>query len=43
MRSPKKVLARNSGSEANRRPWGYDVPDGETWQKKLDERLGTKK
>ena len=25
------------------RPWGYDVPDGETWQEKLDARLGIKK
>jgi hypothetical protein len=23
-----------------RRPWGYEVPDGETWQKKIDARLG---
>ena len=22
------------------RPWGYDVPDGDTWQKKIDTRLG---
>lgn len=22
------------------RPWGYEVPDGDTWQKKIDERLG---
>jgi hypothetical protein len=27
----------------NRRPWGYDVPDGSNWQAKLDERLGIKK
>ena len=26
-----------------RRPWGYDVPDGETWQGKIDGRLGIKK
>ncbi len=26
-----------------RRPWGYDVPDGETWQKKIDARLGITK
>jgi hypothetical protein len=25
------------------RPWGYDVPDGETWQGKIDGRLGIKK
>jgi hypothetical protein len=23
-----------------KRPWGYDVPSGETWQRKIDERLG---
>ena len=23
-----------------KRPWGYDVPNGETWQRKIDERLG---
>jgi hypothetical protein len=26
-----------------RRPWGYDVPDGDTWQGKIDDRLGIKK
>jgi len=25
------------------RPWGYDVPTGEAWQEKLDERLGIPK
>jgi hypothetical protein len=25
------------------RPWGYDVPDGDTWQGKIDNRLGIKK
>jgi hypothetical protein len=30
-------------SEQGRRPWGYEVPDGETWQEKLDARLGIKK
>ena len=24
----------------NRRPWGYEVPDGDAWQKKIDARLG---
>jgi hypothetical protein len=23
-----------------RRPWGYDVPDADTWQEKIDARLG---
>lgn len=26
-----------------RRPWGYDVPIGSTWQEKIDARLGIKK
>lgn len=26
-----------------RRPWGYDVPDGDTWQGQIDGRLGIKK
>jgi hypothetical protein len=26
-----------------KRPWGYDVPDGETWQVKINERLGLRK
>jgi hypothetical protein len=26
-----------------RRPWGYDVPDGDKWQEKIDARLGIKK
>ena len=25
---------------SKRRPWGYDVPDGDTWQEKIDARLG---
>lgn len=25
------------------RPWGYDVPNGDTWQGKIDDRLGIKK
>jgi hypothetical protein len=25
------------------RPWGYDVPDGDTWQGRIDGRLGIKK
>jgi predicted RNA-binding protein with PIN domain len=24
------------------RPWGYDVPEGDTWQEKIDARLGIK-
>jgi hypothetical protein len=26
-----------------KRPWGYDVPDGETWQVKINARLGLRK
>jgi hypothetical protein len=29
-------------SHCKRRSWGYDVPTGEKWQKKLDKRLGIK-
>jgi hypothetical protein len=29
-------------AHAPRRPWGYDVPDGETWQRKIDARLGVR-
>ena len=25
---------------SKRRPWGYEVPDGDTWQEKIDARLG---
>jgi hypothetical protein len=34
---------RLKAQDSNRRPWGYDVPDGNNWQAKLDERLGIKK
>lgn len=27
----------------NSRPWGWDVPDGDQWQEKIDVRLGIKK
>ena len=30
-------------SQSKRRPWGYDVPDGDKWQEKVDARLGIKK
>ena len=32
-----------NASGEKRRPWGYDVPDGDTWQRKIDDRLGIKK
>ena len=28
---------------SNKRPWGYDVPDADTWQDRVDEHLGIKK
>ena len=30
-------------AQKKRRPWGYDVPDGDKWQEKIDARLGIKK
>jgi hypothetical protein len=30
------------GNPSKRRPWGYDVPDGNTWDGKVDARLGIK-
>jgi hypothetical protein len=32
-----------NAAQEKRRPWGYDVPDGETWQEKIDGRLGIKR
>ena len=37
MFGPRKRLSKR---QAAARPWGYQIPDGETWQKKIDERLG---
>jgi hypothetical protein len=39
MFGPKKRISAKQ-AEGKSRPWGYDVPDGDTWQKKIDERLG---
>jgi hypothetical protein len=33
---------RLSPNNSNRRPWGYDVLDGDKWQEKLNARLGIK-
>jgi hypothetical protein len=33
---------RLSPDNSNRRPWGYDLPDGDTWHEKLNARLGIK-
>jgi hypothetical protein len=41
MFGPRKRLKAQPGSK--QRPWGYAVPHGNKWQKKLDERLGIKK
>jgi hypothetical protein len=37
-----KAQPSTSSRKSSRRPWGYDVPDGNTWQRKLDARLGIK-
>ena len=37
MFGPRKT---SSGKAGGQRPWGYPVPDGDTWQGLLDERLG---
>jgi phage/plasmid-associated DNA primase len=37
-----KVQQDHFGHKSSRRPWGYDVPDGNTWPGKLDARLGIK-
>jgi hypothetical protein len=34
------VQQNTSGAKGGPRPWGYGVPDGNTWQRKLDARLG---
>src|SRR4029078_7162091 len=39
MFGPRKRMSAKE-AEGKRRPWGYEVPDGDTWQKKIDERLG---
>lgn len=39
---PAKPEPANAAHE-QRRPWGYDVPDGDTWQGKIDGRLGIKR
>ncbi len=43
MFGPRKRLKAQGQSANARRPWGYDVPDGNKWQEKLDARLGIKK
>jgi hypothetical protein len=37
--STSTTLASNALAKV-RRPWGYDVPEGDTWQGQLDARLG---
>jgi hypothetical protein len=41
MFGPRKKLKAQLNSK--RRPWGYDVPPGNKWQRKLDARLGITK
>jgi hypothetical protein len=36
-------VQNNSTPDSKRRPWGYQVPEGEEWQEKVDARLGIKK
>jgi len=45
MFGPRKRVKAQQGPTglSKRRPWGYDVPTGNTWQRKLDARLGIKK
>ena len=39
MFGPRRRLP-SQGSGIKHRPWGYDVPNGDTWQAKIDARLG---
>jgi len=39
----KRLPALSIAGPAKRRPWGYNVPNGTKWQKKLDARLGVRK
>jgi len=40
MFGPRKRLTAKPLFGDTQRPWGYDVPDGEAWQKRIDARLG---
>jgi hypothetical protein len=40
VRTPTANPAPNASVGKVRRPWGYEVPEGDTWQGKLDARLG---
>jgi len=37
-----RVQQNTSGAKGGPRPWGYNVPDGKTWQGNLDAWLGLK-
>jgi hypothetical protein len=39
IRMPPSSMGASTSRKA-RRPWGYEVPDGDSWQEKLDARLG---
>jgi hypothetical protein len=43
MFGPRKRGKTQQSPTGKRRPWGYEVPDSDKWQEKLDERLGIKK
>src|SRR5262245_21373486 len=43
MFGPRRRLAAEPTLGITHRPWGYDVPDGEAWQTKIDARLGITK
>jgi hypothetical protein len=43
MFGPRRRLAVELTLGITHRPWGYDVPDGEAWQTKIDARLGIAK
>jgi hypothetical protein len=40
MFGPRQRLAQQTAGSSKRRPWGYEVPDGNEWQEKIDARLG---
>jgi len=43
MFGPRKRLKALQTGNGKRRPWGYQVPNGNKWQEKVDARLGIKK
>jgi hypothetical protein len=43
VRPPYSQQASDPPPPRSKRPWAYHVPDGDTWQEKLDARLGIRK